>query len=236
MQANFPSGPRHQIHVGRVVKGADASTQFPTPVEDALDRPLKVKWARLQGLNRANPLFERLAELRNEVARLRRHLEVVQRWTLHPSNKKDVTHDHWRELELSVRAQLREKEDLFWELNVPDVEERARLRVLEGVNYQNQAEQRARAFSDFLIDSARFPRIRDLGKLPDRGQANKSTLESSKGPISERLGEPSSGTLTLTKESSGPGLTQSGPQKVQQDPQRGQESQVSSNSPGTQVS
>ena len=182
MQANFPSGPLPQIQVGRVVKGADASTQFPTPVEDALDRPLKVKW--------------------NEVARLRRHLQVVQRWTLHPSNKKDVTHDHWRELELSVRAQLREKEDLFWELNVPDVEERARLRVLEGVNYQNQAEQRARAFSDFLIDSARFPRIRDLGKLPDRAQADKSTLESRKGPISERLGEPSSGTLTLNRESS----------------------------------
>ena len=147
-----------------------------------------------------------------------------------------MTHDHWRELELSVRAQLREKEDLFWELNVPDVEERARLRVLEGVNYQNQAEQRARAFSDFLIDSARFPRIKDLGKVPCQTQTYQLTLESRKGPISERLGEPNSGTLTLTRESSRPGLTQSRPQKVQQDPLRGQESQVSSNSPGTQVS
>jgi hypothetical protein len=127
-------------------------------VEDALDRPLKVKWARLQGLNRANPLFERLAELRNEVARLRRHLEVVQRWTLHPANKKDVTHDHWRELEADVQEELREKEDLFWELNVPHVEELELLRILEGLTYQQQSEELARAFSDFLT----FPQIRGL--------------------------------------------------------------------------
>ncbi len=139
---------------------------------------MKVKWARLQVLNRAHQLFERLTELRNEVALLQRHLEIVQHWTLHPANWKDVTHDHWREIKLSVRAQLREKEDLFWELNVLDVEERSQLRILEGVNYQRQAEERARSFSDFLSDSARFPRIKDLGKVPCQAQADKQTLES----------------------------------------------------------
>ncbi len=77
-----------------------------------------------------------------------------------------------------LRAQLREKEDLFLELNVPDVEERVQLRILEGVNYQRQAEERARAFSDFLMDSVRFPQFRDLGKVPHHTQTDTSVLES----------------------------------------------------------
>ncbi len=52
---------------------------------------------------------------------------------------------------------------MFWELNVPDVCERSRLKILEGLTYNQQAEGRARDFSDFLSDFEWFPRIRGLG-------------------------------------------------------------------------
>ncbi len=61
-----------------------------------------------------------------------------------------------------MRTQLRAQEDVFWELNFPNVEERMLLRILENLAYKEQAEARARAFSEFLADSERFPRIRGL--------------------------------------------------------------------------
>ncbi len=51
-----------------------------------------------------------------------------------------------------MRSQLQEQANLFWELNVPNVEDRALLRILENLAYKEQAKERARAFSDFLAD------------------------------------------------------------------------------------
>jgi hypothetical protein len=56
-----------------------------------------------------------------------------------------------------------QQEDLFWELNVPNVEEWTRLKILEGLAYSQQAEGLAQDYSDFLADSECFPRIRGLG-------------------------------------------------------------------------
>ncbi len=97
---------------------------------------------------------------------LRRHLEVIQRWTSNSTNQADVTNYHWRQLEIDVKTRLQEKEDLFWELNVPGIEERVLLRILEGVNYQLQAEELTRAFSDFLVNSELFQQIKALARLP----------------------------------------------------------------------
>jgi hypothetical protein len=43
-------------------------------------------------------------------------------------------------LVLDMRTKLQEQEDLFWELNVPNVEERTRLKILKGLSYSQQAE------------------------------------------------------------------------------------------------
>jgi hypothetical protein len=39
VQTSDPSGPQTQIHLGQVVQGAEKSTQFPSAIEDALERP-----------------------------------------------------------------------------------------------------------------------------------------------------------------------------------------------------
>ncbi len=139
MQSSAPKGPATQIHVGKVSLGADKATQFPSAIEDALERPLKVKWANLHCLQKVDPLLERLTGIRNGIDRLRRHLEVIRRWTARPENQAEASDTTWRQLELDVRNQLREQEEQFWELNVPNVEERTRLKILEGLAYQQQA-------------------------------------------------------------------------------------------------
>ena len=163
MQSSAPKEPTTQIHVGKVAPGADKATQFPSAIEDALERPLKVKWASLHCLQKANPLLDRLDGIRNEIGRLRRHLEVIRRWTTRPENEAEASDATWRQLELDVKNQLREQEDLFWELNVPNVEERTRLKILEGLAYSQQAEEQALDLTDFLTDSECFLRIRGLG-------------------------------------------------------------------------
>ena len=91
MQSSAPNGPTTQIHVGKVAPGADKATQFPSAIEDALERPLKVKWANLHCLQKANPLLDRLDGIRNEIGRLRRHLEVIRRWTARPENEAEAS-------------------------------------------------------------------------------------------------------------------------------------------------
>ena len=239
MDLSVPSGPK--TLGGKLVEGADASTQFPSPVEDALERPanLKFKLVRREKLQKADPLLQKLVGIQNEIGRLRRHLEVIKRWNKHSASSEDLTNDTWRKLDFDVRSQLRAQEDLFWELNVPNVEERARLRILENLAYKEQSEERAQSFADFLSDSARFPRIKGLiDVLPKVRDSNpeKTPHSSRKGPISERLGELNSETPDPTQESSKLGLTQAGPSKVLQDPKRGQESQVSTAPEGTRIS
>ncbi len=51
------------------------------------------------------------------------------------------------------------------ELNVPDTEERARVRILEQVAYTGQSEGRAKDLTDLLTDDS-FPRVNDLGAGP----------------------------------------------------------------------
>ncbi len=82
----------------------------------------------------------------NEIERLRRHLEVIQRWTANPENQSEASNTTWRQLQQDMKDQLLEQEDLFWELNVPDVEEQTRLKILQGLTYQQQAEVRARDY------------------------------------------------------------------------------------------
>ncbi len=67
---------------------------------------------------------------------------------------------------MDMRTQLQEQEELFWELNVPDVKERTRLKIIEGLVYKQQAEGPALDFFDFLADHKCFPWIRSLGQAP----------------------------------------------------------------------
>jgi hypothetical protein len=217
---------------GKLVEAADASTQFPTAVEDTLEPPKNLKVLFKVSL-------KKLTRLQNDIGRLHWNLKSVERWSKHLANQEDLTNDHWRKLDFNVRTQLQAQEDLFWELNVPNVEERVRLRILENLAYKEQSEERAKSFADFLSDSARFPRMKDLTSvLPKVRYSNpeKAPHSSRKGPISERLGELNSETPDPTQESSKLGLTQAGPSKVLQDPKRGQESQVSIAPEGTRIS
>ncbi len=70
VQSSTPNGPATQIHVGKVAQGADKSTQFPSAIEDALERPLKVKWANLHCLAKVDLLLERLTGIRNGIDQL----------------------------------------------------------------------------------------------------------------------------------------------------------------------
>ena len=233
MQTSVPSGPTNPIHLGRVVQGADKSTQFPSAIEDALERPLRVIWARLSCLQKVDPLFERLTRTKNQIDRLRRHLEVIKRWTAHPEHQSATSIATWNQLEGEVSEKLRKLEAEFWELNVPDIQERSRLRILERIAYKAQAEGRARDLSDFLSDES-FPRIRDLGRASKRALPEPSSLVPKKGPARERLGSFVSETPDPNKESSASGQTQDRPTKVRQDPPKGQESQVSQTHTQTQ--
>ncbi len=128
MQTSYPSGPSTQIHLGRVVQGAEKSTQFPLAIEDALERPPRVILARrLGGLKRVDPLLGLLIKHRDEIGCLRRHQEVVQRWTKQKDSLTEASAKTWTQLEEQITSKLCRIEDEFWELNVPDPEERARL-------------------------------------------------------------------------------------------------------------
>ncbi len=71
---------------------------------------------------------------------------------------------------------------MFWELNVPDVQERSRLKILELLTYKEQAEGLARDLSDFLTNES-FPLIRGLGPNP-----KPSSLLPETRPVQARLG------------------------------------------------
>ncbi len=74
-------------------------------------------------------MLEQLIKHRDEIGSLRHHLEVAQRWTKHKDSLTEASAKTW--LQLASEEQLNNKlwriEDEFWELNVPDTKERARL-------------------------------------------------------------------------------------------------------------
>ncbi len=91
--------------------------------------------AHLGGLKRVDPLLGRLIKHWDEISRLRHHLEVAQRWTKHKDSLTEVSAKTWLQLEEQITTKLGRIEDEFWELNVPDTKEQARLRILEGLAY-----------------------------------------------------------------------------------------------------
>ena len=188
MQSSDPSGPQTRIQLGRVVQGAEKATQFPSAIEDALERPPLVILARLGGLRKVNPLLERLTRYRDEISRLRRHLEVAKRWTTHKDSLTEDSAKTWLELEEKRTSKLRKLEDEFWELNVPDIEERARLRILEGVVYLNQKEGRESDLTDLLTDD-RFQQVNHLGSGLKRPRSESVPSVPKRGPVLARLGD-----------------------------------------------
>ncbi len=134
---------------------------------------------------------------------------MIQCWTARPENQSEASNATWRQLEQDVRNQL----------NVPNVKEQTRLKILQGLAYQQKAEVRARDYSDPLADS--------LGRPQKRAEPEPSSLVPKKGPVLTRLGELVSEPLTLRKVSSTGGLTQDQPEEVHQDQAKGKEPQVS---------
>ncbi len=153
MQTSFPSGPQTQIQLacGQVVQGAEKSTQFPSAIEDALERPPQVILTRLGGLKKVDPLLERLTKYW-KISSLRRHLEVTKRWTTHHDSLTEDSAKTWLELEEKLNNKLRKHKDEFWELNVPDTKELERLLILEGVAYLGQKEGSESDLTDLLTD------------------------------------------------------------------------------------
>ena len=187
MQSSDPSGPTNQIQLGRVVQGADKSTQFPSAIEDALERPPRVILARLGGLRKVDPLLERLTKSWNEIGSLRRHVEVAKRWTTHKDSLTEDSAKTWLELEEGLSKKLRKLEDEFWELNVPDREERARLRIIEGLAYEGQKQGLERDLSDLLTDD-RFPQVNSLGSGLKRPRSESLPSVPKKGLVLPALG------------------------------------------------
>lgn len=187
MQNSVPSGPTHPIQLGRVVQGAEKSTQFPSAIEDALERPPRVILARLGGLRKVDPLLERLTKSWNEIGRLRRHLEVAKRWTTHKDSLTEDSAKTWLELEEGLSKKLKKLEDEFWELNVPDREERARLRILEGVAYLGRKEGLEKDLTDLLTDD-RFPQVNNLGSGLKRPRSESLPSVPKRGLVLGRLG------------------------------------------------
>ena len=107
-------------------------------------------------------MLGRLTKYRDEIGRLRRHLEITQRWTKQKDSLTEASAKSWTTLEEQITHKLRRIEDEFWELNIPDPEERARLRILEGLTYEGQRQGLERDLSDLLTDD-RFPQVNTLG-------------------------------------------------------------------------
>ncbi len=98
----------------------------------------------------------------DEISSLRQHLEVAQRWTKHKDSLTEASAKTWLQLEEQITNKIRRIKDEFWELDVPDTEERARLRILEGLSYKGQKEGQERDLTDFLSDD-RFSQVKHLG-------------------------------------------------------------------------
>lgn len=144
--------------------------------------------ACLGGLRRVDPLLGRLLKYRDEIGRLRRHLEVVKRWTKQKDSLTEAAARTWTQLEEQITNKLRLIENEFWELNVPDSEERARLRILEGLAYEGQKEGLERDLSDLLTDD-RFPQVNTLGSGLKRPRSESLPSVPKRGPVLARLGD-----------------------------------------------
>jgi hypothetical protein len=143
---------------------------------------------RLGGLRGVDPLLGRLLKYQDEIGRLRRHLEVVQRWTKQKDSLTEASAKTWTQLEEQITNKLRLIENEFWELNVPDSEERARLRILEGLAYDGQKEGLERDLSDLLTDD-RFPQVNTLGSGLKRQRSESLPSVPKRGPVLARLGD-----------------------------------------------
>jgi len=132
-------------------------------------------------------LLGRLIKHRDEIGRLRRHQEVVQRWTKQKDSLTETSAKSWTQLEEQITSKLRRIEDEFWELNVPDPEERARLRILEGLAYEGQKEGLERDLSDLLSDD-RFQSVKQLGSGLKRPRSESLPSVPKRGPVLPPLG------------------------------------------------
>ncbi len=104
MQTSIPSRP--QIHLGRVVQGAEKSTQFPSAIEDSLELPSQVIYARFSCLQRTDPLFDQLTKTKNQIDLLCHHLEVIKRWTAHPEHQSAPSLTTWNQLDGDMSKKL----------------------------------------------------------------------------------------------------------------------------------
>ena len=132
-------------------------------------------------------MLGRLIKHRDEIGRLRRHLEVAQRWTKQKDSLTETSAKSWTQLEEQITSKLRRIEDEFWELNVPDPEERARLRILEGLAYEGQKEGLERDLTDLLSDD-RFQSVKQLGSGLKRPRSESLPSVPKKGPVLPPLG------------------------------------------------
>jgi hypothetical protein len=114
-------------------------------------------------------------------------LEVTQRWTKQKDSLTETSAKSWTQLEEQITSKLRRIEDEFWELNVPDPEERARLRILEGLAYEGQKEGLERDLSDLLSDD-RFQSVKQLGSGLKRPRSESLPSVPKKGPVLPPLG------------------------------------------------
>ena len=132
-------------------------------------------------------MLGRLIKHRDEIGRLRRHLEVAQRWTKQKDSLTETSAKSWTQLEEQITSKLRRIEDEFWELNVPDPEERARLRILEGLAYEGQKEGLERDLTDLLSDD-RFQSVKQLGSGLKRPRSESLPSVPKRGPVLPPLG------------------------------------------------
>jgi hypothetical protein len=115
-------------------------------------------------------------------------VEVAKRWTTHKDSLTEDSAKTWLQLEEGLSKKLRKLEDEFWELNVPDREERARLRILEGLAYEGQKQGLEKDLSDLLTDD-RFPQVNTLGSGLKRPRSESLPSVPKRGLVLTREGD-----------------------------------------------
>lgn len=166
------------------IPAKDVGTQFPEPLEDFLyhDR-LRLRTAQVTNLLAREPLEKRLDSLKRETGH---HREVLEQLDFRLRFDKTLAPEVRLNLE-KARKERRERLEAalsaYWELNVPDLQERQRRRLEEESRYSQSRDRRnlerlsLGSFSpgqgSFRADgkvSSTYPPRGSRGKEPHRAQ------------------------------------------------------------------
>lgn len=121
--------------VRALVAAADKSTQFPPGVDELVNaRYQRIVFPR-RPASSADPILARLENLREAIKQARETVERARSWAK-VTSPGTGEYKKWRRVWEQEFKRLNRLQDDFWELNLPDEEERRGARQREELRYQ----------------------------------------------------------------------------------------------------